>query len=291
MSNLHLQHVRDNLHHIKGPSKVLLMVIADYASPAGECFPGHGTLAKASGLGNSTVKKHLRLMGKEGAGLIDWETRKKPGKPMENDSNYYTLTFHGTKWDELCRQWGKSPRSSGDLGGGAHRDLGGGAQDDSGVGYNVPPGGSPRGYKSSFNHQLNPLTPLPPEGGESAGGKASLVEKIKSLRRRWGTGPTLDARDVRAFRKNCEGWTAYSAEDWKVVGEFMRAGLPDGTAYTQPRNLNLALGMPAALLADAQDWKGKQRQPSAPVNVVAMPEATAEDKAAVQEFLKQRVKS
>lgn len=104
-------------------------------------------------------------------------------------------------------------------------------------------------------------TPQPPEGGESAGGDASLIEKIKSLRSKWGTGGMLDAKDAREFRKNAAGWCAYTAEDWAVVGEFMRARLPEGTAYCQPKLLKLALGMPAGLLADARDWKGKQPRP------------------------------
>lgn len=130
------------------------------------------------------------------------------------------------------------------------------------------------------------ISPLPPDGGESEGGEDWLVGKIKSLRRRWGTGAVLDARDGRVFRKNREGWEAYGAQDWAVVAEFMRAALADGTAYTQPRNLNLALGMPGGLLAQARDWKSKQRPPLVVVPKPPVTEGPALNRAEIAEFLK-----
>ena len=113
-----------------------------------------------------------------------------------------------------------------------------------------------------------------------------LVDKIKRLRSRWGVGGFLDAKDSREFRKNAAGWRGYGEEDWEVVGEFMRARLPEGTAYCQPKLLRMALGMPAALLADALDWKEKQVR--RPVLKVVESSATEEDAAALAEFLKPR---
>lgn len=128
-------------------------------------------------------------------------------------------------------------------------------------------------------------TPLPPDGGESGVGDAALVEKIKSLRKRWGTGAALDAKDARVFAKNREGWAAYAAGDWPLVAEFLRAGLAPGTAYFQPEKLGKALEMPAALLADARDWKGKQRPPKAPRLVVVPETADVLSEAEVAEML------
>lgn len=129
-------------------------------------------------------------------------------------------------------------------------------------------------------------TPQPPYGGESAGGDASTIAKIKSLRPRWGASTTLDAKDAREFRKNADAWRRYQPADWELVREFMTARLPDGSPYCQPKLLKLALSMPGSLLSDAEDWKGKQRPRLA---IVPSPPATDTEKlskAEVAAFLK-----
>ena len=135
-------------------------------------------------------------------------------------------------------------------------------------------------------------TPLPPDGGEWVTWDESLIEKIKSLRKRWGPGPALDSKDARIYRRNRAGWAAYTESDWEVVAEFMRIRLAEGGPYFQPELLGKALEMPGGLLADARDWKGKQRPAEARSNVVPMPAApTDEDREAIAEFLKCKIKS
>lgn len=132
-----------------------------------------------------------------------------------------------------------------------------------------------KGKEKEWNENVPPQPPL----GESEG-VGDLVVKIKQFRRRWGSSPALDARESRILRKNVEGWRAYSDEDWQTVGAFMADPLSQGTAYTQPRALSLALSMPTQLLADAQDWLSKRRR-AAPALVVVPPPtgeiATADD--------------
>jgi hypothetical protein len=130
------------------------------------------------------------------------------------------------------------------------------------------------------------IPPQPPIGGASGAEDAALIGKIKSLRKRWGEGPALDAKDARIFRKNRIGWSAYGADDWPVVQMFLLASLPQGSPDFQPEKLGKALEMPTELLASARSWMNKRRDRCPPKNVVPMPEQTAEDKAAVAEFLK-----
>lgn len=126
-------------------------------------------------------------------------------------------------------------------------------------------------------------SPQPPFQGESEGA-GDLILKIKRLKRRWGSSVVLDARERRALHKNLAGWMAYSGEDWQVVGEFMSAALPEGSAYTQPRSMHLALSMPTQLLADAQDWHSKRKRATPALVVVEQTEdaaATAEEVAEI----------
>lgn len=126
-------------------------------------------------------------------------------------------------------------------------------------------------------------TPQPPHGGESGRGDFETIGKIKSMGRRWGVGGFLDAKEMRVYRKNREGWELYAPEDWVVVGEFMRASLAEGTAYFQPRQLAKALAIPSGLMADARAWKRNQRPPAAVLRVVGAeePPATADEMAEI----------
>ena len=131
------------------------------------------------------------------------------------------------------------------------------------------------------------LIPPNPLAGGTKGGGDDPIPKIKNLRKRWGTGPALDAKEARIYRKNAVGWESYTGEDWAVVGEFMRASLPDGSSYFQPEKLAKALELPTSLLADARHWKGRQR-PKVPSNVLPMPHDAEETltKAEAAEFVR-----
>jgi hypothetical protein len=120
LSVYHLSLVRSAT--IKGPARAILIVLADHANDAGECWLGHARIAKESGLGQSTVRKHLILM--KAAGVIDWQERFTDAG--DRDTNLYKINLGGG----LPRSAPTPPRSGG-------------------VGHDVAGGGLPRSYKAS----------------------------------------------------------------------------------------------------------------------------------------------
>jgi hypothetical protein len=127
------------------------------------------------------------------------------------------------------------------------------------------------------------ITPLPPlQGGESEGADG-LVSHIQSLGRGWAATGHLTKREARALRGNEPIFAAFTAADWEVQCEFLKAPLPEGTAYFKPDLLEKFLS-DGGCLRHARDWKSKQRPR---LEVVTAPlERTAEDEAALLEFLK-----
>lgn len=114
--------------------------------------------------------------------------------------------------------------------------------------------------------------PLPPPGECESGQDLQLIEKIKSLNRKWQGSPLLTAREARVFRANRGIFARFTEEDWEVKREFMRAKLGDGTAYFKPWKLGVYLEDAGSVLAHARDWKDKQRP-----KLAVLPDATPAD--------------
>lgn len=134
MSNTLVTIVRDKLKHIKGPSKAVLVALADRANEDSICWPSHATIAADTGLGRSTVRKHVKLLAD--AGLL--VTEKRSTESGDSDSNRYRLTLGGMPPDST----GGSPRSI---------PL---PPDSTQVGHHVAGGGSRGSTKASLKHQL-----------------------------------------------------------------------------------------------------------------------------------------
>lgn len=58
---------------ITGPSKAVLVALADHADDAGECYPSVGRLAFMAGLSERGARKCLRDL--EAAGLVETQTK------------------------------------------------------------------------------------------------------------------------------------------------------------------------------------------------------------------------
>ena len=126
-------------------------------------------------------------------------------------------------------------------------------------------------------------TPQPPFRGGSGGG--DLLSKIKSLRPEWDV-PMLADKEDRVFQKNRDLMGMFPEESWGVMREFLKKPLPEGDAYFQPVKLIEFLREPGGVMARAVAWKAKQRVPRFEVVEKGPQERTAEDAAALAEFLK-----
>lgn len=90
VSNALLNVLRDRTD-IKGPAKAILFVLADHANDSGQCWLSHASIAKESGLGKSTVRKHIKILGS--LNEIKWTDRFTP--EGDRDSNLYLVTLGG----------------------------------------------------------------------------------------------------------------------------------------------------------------------------------------------------
>jgi hypothetical protein len=97
MSNAILSQVRTLT--VKGPQRAVLLVLADRADDSGQCWPSHSTLARESGLAQSTVKIALQQLRE--AGLIRWEQRRDDSGDLT--SNRYFLAVGGRPGGGLGR--------------------------------------------------------------------------------------------------------------------------------------------------------------------------------------------
>ncbi len=95
MSNLLLTIIRENIPEVKGPSRAVLMALADRADNASQCYPSHATIAKDAGVCVSTVKTALRKL--RSAGFITWtNTTTDAG---DAGSNIYHVMLEGRAGD------------------------------------------------------------------------------------------------------------------------------------------------------------------------------------------------
>ncbi len=129
MSNHHIDLVR-KATTIKGPSRAILIVLADHSNDNDECWLAHSSIADESGLGKSTVKKHLKLLKSDK--WVSWQERFTTCG--DQDSNLYKLHLGGG----APRNPPQPPRNPG-------------------VGHDVTQGGAPRSYKASVKPQEEPI--------------------------------------------------------------------------------------------------------------------------------------
>jgi hypothetical protein len=95
MSNSLLTIIRENIPEVKGPSRAVLMALADRADNVGQCYPSLATIAKDAGVCVSTVKTALRKL--RSAGFITWKnTTTEAG---DAGSNIYHVTLEGRAGD------------------------------------------------------------------------------------------------------------------------------------------------------------------------------------------------
>ena len=139
---------------IKGPARALLMALTDRADSQGTCWPSIATLAVESGLGISTVKKHLDYL--RGRHLVSWEHRFT--KLGDKDSNLYTVHISPVRSNQPSPAQ-DSPRSSS-----------GGLR----VGRDVANGQSPTGYKSPIETSAGSKTEAPTDSNSAPSGTAFL---------------------------------------------------------------------------------------------------------------------
>lgn len=165
MSHQHLEALRGI--KLKGPGKVILLALADRCDTAGLCWPSISTIADDTGLGRSTVKKHLKSLRE--SGLLIW-TNEFTNKG-DKDSNRYILTLGGGSPDSPPRSRGNPPGSPGS----------------SPVGHQVADGGSPGGHKASIEapigSTIETILPAVEELGlelerSDPGEKATIAEQI-----------------------------------------------------------------------------------------------------------------
>lgn len=94
---------------IKGPSKAVLFVLADHANEGGECWLSHASIAEESGLGKSTVRKHIKLL--KSRNEITWKERYTADG--DRDSNLYVITLGGMLPDSTPPAQGSTPTPPG----------------------------------------------------------------------------------------------------------------------------------------------------------------------------------
>lgn len=129
MSNSLLTVIRENIPEVKGPSRAVLMALADRADNAGQCYPSLATIAKDAGVCVSTVKTALRKL--RSAGFMTWtNTTTEAG---DAGSNIYHITLEGRAGD--------APPRAGD----GQRRTAPAPQ----VGQDAPEGRAGDGYKAS----------------------------------------------------------------------------------------------------------------------------------------------
>lgn len=155
MSNSLLSSLR-SCTDIKGPARVVMIVLADRADDRGKSFPSHATLSRETGFSKSTVKKHLKTLSNNG--FVSWQ-------PTHNSlgclsSNIYTINLGNTAKVES---------------GVGREATEGGPGDGVGVGQRTARGGSGDGYKASNKLQLEASTKIecPVEG--------ELIESIWNI--------------------------------------------------------------------------------------------------------------
>lgn len=95
MSNSLLTNIRENIPEVRGPSRAVLMALADRANDSGKCWPSLATIAKDAGVCLSTVKTALRKL--RSGGFITWtNTTTEDG---DAGTNNYQLTVWGRAGD------------------------------------------------------------------------------------------------------------------------------------------------------------------------------------------------
>jgi hypothetical protein len=90
MSN-HLLKILRGRDSIKGPARAIMFVLTDRANDSGECWLSHASIALESGLGKSTVRKHLKIL--QAGGEIVWNQQFDAAGDLT--SNRYFVTMGG----------------------------------------------------------------------------------------------------------------------------------------------------------------------------------------------------
>lgn len=164
MSNALLNVLRQRTD-IKGPAKAILYVFADRADDTtGKCWLSHASIAQESGLGKSTVRKHMKIL--KAGNEIRWTERFT--SEGDRDSNLYVVTLGGRLPDSPPPPRDSTPTPP----------------DSTGVGHEVAEGGSPRSYKAP----IKPPTKAPevsPEGLNFAEWFKSTLPASMNLTGNW----------------------------------------------------------------------------------------------------------
>jgi len=82
-----------------------------------------------------------------------------------------------------------------------------------------------------------------------------------------------------------------TADDWRAIGDYLHAKLPEGSAGWQPRSRAKFLESAPDVYSHASQWARKNK-PAKPIAKLIQPAATRteEDDAALSEFLKSKPK-
>lgn len=93
---------------ISSGQKFVLVALADFADPSGECFPSHKTLCKRTGIKQlKTVREHIAAL--ESAGLLERVMRHDQGGRIT--SNLYRLRLDISPSHGTTRKTGISPKN------------------------------------------------------------------------------------------------------------------------------------------------------------------------------------